>query len=331
MASIVNDFARRLEGRESILVLPEGTEERVLRAARKIRDRHLAQVVLLGTNREVAAAAAASGVSLDDLVVLDPAKSQDLDVYAQQYLELRPGAKPGIARRLVGKPLFFAGSMLRAGRAHAMLAGVSCPTARVIEACLMTVGLVEEIATPSSCFLMLLPQQGGGEKPLIYADCAVNVDPDVAQLADIALASAATGAVLLREPPRVALLSFSSKGSGNHPLARKVAEAASLAARRAPEIAIDGELQLDTAIIERVANIKLNDTGAVAGHANVLVFPDLNAGNIAYKLTQHLAGARALGPLLQGFAHPVADLSRAASVEDIVDTAIVVLAKALPA
>jgi len=228
----------------------------------------------------------------------------------------------------VAKPLFFGGSMLRAGLAHAMLAGVAHTTAKVVEACLMTVGMAEGIATPSSCFLMLLPQTGMAIRALIYADCAVTVEPTREQLADIALASAEVGRFLLGEQPRVAFLSFSSKGSGNHRLARKMAEAAALAATRAPDVAIDGELQADAALVNRVAQIKLNPMGSVAGRANVLIFPDLNAGNIAYKLTEHLAGARALGPLLQGFSCPVADLSRGASVDDIVDTAIVTLARA---
>ena len=192
----------------------------------------------------------------------------------------------------------------------------------------MTVGLAAGTETPSSCFLMIMTGPDGAERCLVFADCAVNVDPTANELADIALASAATGRALLREKPRVALLSFSTKGSANHAMARKVAEAASLAAERARGIAIDGELQADAALVDRVARIKSGASGPVAGRANVLVFPDLNAGNIAYKITQYLAGARALGPLLQGFAHPIADLSRGASVDDIVDTAIVTLALA---
>jgi phosphate acetyltransferase len=328
MDSLIDELAARAAGRELTLVMPEGANERVLAAARILVDRNLGEIVLLGSQSDISSAADVAGVDLAGLTLINPADSRHLDAFARQYLDVRPGTKISIARRLVAKPLFFGGSMLRAGMADAMLAGVAHPTAKVIEACLMTVGMADGIQTPSSCFLMSLPNNSTGSRALIYADCAVNVEPTCEQLADIALASAETGRFLLREQPRVAFLSFSSKGSGNHRLARKMADAATLAATRAPEVAIDGELQADAALVQRVAAIKLAPAGKVAGRANVLIFPDLNAGNIAYKLTQYLAGASALGPLLQGFSCPVADLSRGASVDDIVDTAIVTLARA---
>ena len=327
MASVIERLAAKLKGRNLRLVLPEASDERVLAAARNLRDSELAQIVLLGDPTSVLAAAENAEVTLDGIEVVNPADGRDLDAYARQYSELRQRAQRQVARRLVSKPLFYGASMLKAGEAHAMVAGVATTTAKVLEACLLTIGKAEGIETPSSCFMMLLPQDGGAERVLIYADCAVNVEPTSDQLADIALASASTGQLLLDEAPRVAFLSFSSKGSANHARASKVAHAASLAAARAPEVAIDGELQADAALVERVARIKLDPVGDVAGRANVLVFPDLNAGNIAYKLTQYLAGARAIGPLLQGFARPVADLSRGASIEDIVDSAIVTLTR----
>ena len=324
---LLERFSDLIRNREQVLVLPEGCDERIIRAARILQDRNLAKVVLLGTNAEIQANATVASVSLGGIEIVDPNHSDLLDSFAQQYLQLRPGAQLKIARRLVKKPLYFAGSMLAANRAQALVAGAAVPTARVIEACLASVGLADGINTPSSCFLMLLPQRGECiERALIYADCAVTVNPSQEQLIDIALASAATARVLLVEEPRVAFLSFSTKGNGEHAMVRKMREAAEQLAARAPDLAVDGELQADAALDERVAQLKLDDLGPVAGRANVLIFPDLNAGNIAYKLTEQLAGARAIGPLLQGFARPVADLSRGATVADIVTAAIVTLA-----
>ena len=308
------------------IVLPEGADERIVAAARRIADEGLAQPVLLGAPQEIAAAATRAGVRIDDLERIDPGTSGRLDAYAGLYASSRPTPNPGVARRLLRRPLPFGGMMLRAGDVDAMLAGAAHPTARVIEAGLMTVGLAEGITTPSSFFLMRVPHvDGGGPRDFIYADCAVNVDPDPAALADIAIASAASCARVLGQTPRVALLSFGTRGSASHARIDKVRHALEIVRRRAPELAIDGELQADAALIERVARLKVRDPSEVAGRANVLVFPDLDAGNIAYKLTQYLAGARAIGPVLQGFARPLSDLSRGAGVDDVVDTARLLL------
>ena len=325
--SLLTRFIEAAKRRSLTVVLPEGHDERVLAAARRMKDEGIAQPILLGDVAEIEKAASTSGFGIAGIRIIDPAQSEKLDEYTAAYVHGRD-LNPRVAMRMVRRPLYFAGMMVAAGDADTLVAGVDTPTTFVIQAGVLTVGLVKGIATPSSFFLMIIPDfQGQKEKPFIYADCAVNVDPTPAELADIAIASEKSARKLLPEEPRVALLSFSTKGSASHVRINHVTEALALIKQRAADLKIDGEFQADAAIIPSVATKKVKEPSEVVGKANVLVFPDLNSGNIAYKLTQYMAGAKAIGPFLQGFAKPISDLSRGASVDDIVATTAICLAQ----
>ena len=326
---VMQQFIDRVRGRSLSVVLPEGKDERIVAAARRLKDEDIAEPIVLGKPTEVEAATSSSGTSLAGITVIDPAESNKLEVYAKTYSRNR-NLDPEIARRVVKRPLYYAGMMVAQGDVHTMVAGVSHVTALVISAGMLTVGLAEGVETPSSFFLMVIPElQGKNGRLLIYADCAVNVAPTPTQLADIAVASEKSARQLLDEEPRVAMLSFSTKGSASHPNVDQVTEALKIARQKDGSIKIDGEFQADAAIIPSVSAKKVKAPSPVAGRGNVLIFPDLNSGNIAYKLTQYLAGAEAIGPILQGFAKPVSDLSRGATVDDIMDTVIVCLVQTL--
>jgi phosphate acetyltransferase len=327
MADLISGFMTAAKGRGRTVVLPEGGDARVVAAARRIADGDIAIPTVLGAADEIAQASKEAGVTLQGVRTIDPADAKELGTYTAAYAAER-GLKEGVAKRMVARPVVFGGMMVKRGDADTMVAGVRTATANVIQAGALTVGYGPGITTASSFFLMIMPKFRGRENcPLIFADCAVNIAPTAEQLADIALASAASAAKLLGELPRVALLSFSTHGSAAHERVELVTKALEIVRQRAADAPIDGEFQADAALMPQVAAKKVKRPSDVAGNANVLVFPDLNSGNIGYKLTQYLGAARAIGPFLQGFAKPISDLSRGASVDDIIATTAVCLAQ----
>ncbi len=304
------------------IVFPESSEESIIRAARQVADEDVARPLLLGSPIELAETAGGFGVALDGIEIID---ISDENVRAELIREcgaLLPDISEKSAERKFRSNLNIGSFLVRAGRADAMVAGLAHATQDVILAAMTFIGMQEGISTPSSIFLMRVPGFDGPEGELIvFADCAVAVAPDALELADIALTTAHTVRALLDWQPRIALLSFSTKGSGEGGSVDTVLEALAIAKERDPSLVIDGEFQLDSAVVPAVAARKVPEGSPVAGRANVLVFPDLDAGNIAYKAVQRFAKADAFGAFLQGFAKTVSDLSRGASVTDIVGLA----------
>lgn len=329
--SLLTDIKEQAAQKGKTVVLPEGTEERTLKAIKGIVDAKIARPILLGNESEIKALASKIGADLSGAEIVDPIKAPYFDDFVQAFYEMRKskGVDLDKAKASMLDPLFFASMMVQLGKADGEVAGAENTTGNVLRPALQIIKTAPGISAVSGSFIMIVPNSDFGDKGIfVFADCAVTPMPTAAQLAEFAKTSSQTAIKLCGiKEPKVGMLSFSTKGSASHEVVDKVVEATALAKERFPELKVDGELQADAAMVPSVGKSKAPGS-LVAGECNVLVFPDLQAGNIGYKLVQRLAKAEAIGPILQGMAKPVNDLSRGCSVEDIINTVAMVVMQA---
>jgi phosphate acetyltransferase len=318
---ILDRIIREAKNNYRRIVLPEGDEPRTLKAAELIHQQRIARVILLGDPEVISRNADSEGVDIKGVEIVDPRTDMHRDAYAELMVDIRrsKGLTKAEALEMLNDPLVFAPLMIKSGDADGEVAGAVNATGDVLRPAFQFIKTLPGVHVVSGAFLMFLDQsQYGDNGVLVFADCAVMPDPDDRELAEIAVMSAQTARTLAGIDPCVAMLSFSTKGSARHERVDKVISATRIAREMAPDLKIDGEMQLDAALVPSVGKLKAPGS-AVAGKANVLVFPGLEAANIGYKLVQRLANAKAIGPVLQGMAAPINDLSRGCSVSDIVN------------
>ncbi len=321
MSSVMDRILKFAKNSRKKIALPEASEERNLKAAEFSHKNGIAEIILIGNEEEIRNKASEINVNISGIKIIEPQKSEFFESYVEYFFNLRKskGITYENAKDMIIDPVYFGTMMVKMKDADGMVSGAIHSTGDLLRPALQIIKTAPGISIVSSCFIMELQDKTLGDNGImLFADCAINPNPNAEELASIAVATASTAKSLCKIEPRIAMLSFSTKGSAEHEFVTKVREATKLAKEKAPDLLIDGELQLDAAIIPEVAKLKAPGS-SVAGKANILIFPELQSGNIGYKLVQRIAKANCIGPVSQGFAAPVNDLSRGCSVEDIIN------------